>query len=267
MATFLLLLSSGVSVAETPQQRAWQTLQTGTTEKDPELRALAVGTLGLALHNSRAAAMAEKALQDEKPGVRAAGARALGEMLSAASIPKLRKALADQEHVVIMAAAHALVQLKDPVGYELYYSVLTGERKKGQNFISQEMDILKDPRKVAEFSLEEGMGFIPYGGYGLSAIELLKKEEEDKSSAKAVAAKVLATDPDPQSREALVRAVSDKSWVVREAALVAIAKRADPTLLAGILGAVGDENDHVRYTAAAAVIRLTDVRRTKEHGM
>jgi hypothetical protein len=106
--------------------------------------------------------------------------------------------------------------------------VESDERKKGQNPKNQEMDVLKNPKKVAEFCLEKGIGFIPYGGYGISAVELIRKEEQDESSAKAVAAKVLANGPDPQSREALVRAVSNKSWVAREAALEAIAKRADP---------------------------------------
>lgn len=259
-----LLTGRVVPLAETPQDKAWRILQTGAGEKSSEARTIAVGTLGLVLHNSKAAAMAEKALEDERPEVRAAGARALGEMLYAPSIPRLRKALADKEDSVVTAAAHSLVLLNDPAGYELYYSVLTGTRKKGQGLITREIDVVKDPRKVAEFSLEEGIGFLPYGGYGLSAVEFLREEERDKASAKAVAAKFLANDPDPQSSAALVRAVSNKSWLVREAALEAIAKRADPSLLEKIQSAMSDEKDHVRYTAAATVVRLTDVGATKK---
>ena len=37
-----------------------------------------------------------------------------------------------------------------------------------------------------------------------------------------------------------------------------------PSLLGNIQVTVSDENDHVRYTAAAVVIRLTDVRGTKQ---
>jgi len=37
-----------------------------------------------------------------------------------------------------------------------------------------------------------------------------------------------------------------------------------PSLLGNIQVTVSDENDHVRYTAAAVVIRLTDVRSTKQ---
>lgn len=245
--------------AETPQHQAWRILQSGAADKSPEVRMIAVAKLGLVLHDPMAAAIAEKALEDEVPEVRAAGARALGNMLYAPSIPKLRKALADEDSSVVIAAAHALVQFKDPAGFELYYSILTGERKDGQGFLSRELDILKDPTELAKFTLEEGIGFLPYGGYGLSAIQFIRQGERDESDAKAVAARVLAYDPDPQSGKALVRAVSDKSWVVREAALEAIAKRADPSLLGDIRAAMSDKYDHVRFTAAAAVIRLTDV--------
>jgi HEAT repeat protein len=251
-------------LAETPQDKAWRILQTGAGEKSFEARVIAVGALGLVDRNPQAAAMAEKALEDERPEVRAAGAHALGEILYAPSIPRLRKALADKEDSVATAAARSLVLLKDPAGYEFYYSVLTGERKKGEGLISREMGALKDPKKVAEYSLREGIGFLPYAGYGLSAIEFIREEERDEASAKALAAKFLADDPDPQSSTALIRAVSNKRWLIRMAALEAIAKRADPSLLEQIQPAMSDEESHVRYTAAAAVIKLTDVSAAKK---
>jgi hypothetical protein len=40
--------------------------------------------------------------------------------------------------------------------------VESDERKKGQNLNIQEMDVLKKSKKVAEFCLEKGIGFIPY---------------------------------------------------------------------------------------------------------
>jgi HEAT repeat protein len=76
---------------------------------------------------------------------------------------------------------------------------------------------------------------------------------------RAAAAKLLVNDPDPRVGQALVRAASDKSWMVRASALLAIAKRGDPELLNGIVPAMSDKNEVVRCTAAAAVIRLTTV--------
>lgn len=57
----------------------------------------------------------------------------------------------------------------------------------------------------------------------------------------------------------MIRAVSNKSWLIRHAALEAIAKRGDPSLVEKIEAAMSDDKNHVRFTAAAAVIRLTDI--------
>jgi HEAT repeat protein len=259
-----LLAGSALSPAQTPQQKAWQILRSGAAEKGSDERAKAIGALGLLLHDPGAATIAEKALGDDRFEVRAAAARALGAIRLGTSVPKLRKALSDKESSVVMAAAHSLILFKDNAGYEVYYAVLKGERKSGEGLISQGMDLLREPKKVAEYCFEEGIGFAPYAGYGLSAFEYLRKEEVSSASLKAAAAKVLADDPDPQTSRALVQAVSDKRWQVRGAALEAIAKRGDPSLLQAIQTAMSDKNDIVRYTAAAAVIRLAAVAKAKK---
>jgi len=73
--------------------------------------------------------MAENALQDEKPEVRASGATALGQMGANASVGKLKEAIKDKETEVVFAATSALFVLHDPAAYEVYYAVLTGEKK------------------------------------------------------------------------------------------------------------------------------------------
>jgi hypothetical protein len=182
--------------AETPQHKAWKVIEAGAADNSPAVRAVAVGALGSVRNSPGPAAVAEKALEDEKPKVRTAAARALGEMLYAPSIPKLRKAPADKETSVVMAAAHSLVELKDPAGYAIYYAVLTGERRTGPGLIAQETDVLKDPKNLVHFSLEEGIGFFPFGGYGLSALRFVKRHQREADSAKAVAVRFLANDPD-----------------------------------------------------------------------
>ena len=59
-------------------------------------------------------------------------------MHSKASIAKLREAADDQDPSVAIAAAHALIALKDDSGYEVYYEVLTGERKGGKGVIASQ---------------------------------------------------------------------------------------------------------------------------------
>jgi HEAT repeat protein len=58
--------------------------------------------------------------------------------------------------------------------------------------------------------------------------------------------------------------VSDKDWVVRAAAVEAIANRGDSALMVDIVPAMSDKKDIVRYSASAAVIRLS--RRAQEKG-
>jgi len=248
------------STPATPRQKAWGILHDGAGDKSWEKRANAVRALGLLPGDPAAAAMAEKALADEKPEVRAAGASVLGLMLAKASVPKLKAALADNDPLVILAAAHSLLLLKDSKdAYDVYYAVLTGKQKTSSGLVSGEMKTLHDPKKMAEMGFEAGIGFIPFAGFGYGAVKTLMKD--DVSPVRAAAAKVLADDPDPEAGKALVEVAPDKSWIVRAAALDALARRGNPKVLDDIEFALDDPNDTVRYTAAAAVIRLTSARK------
>jgi HEAT repeat protein len=250
----IMLVGSSLWSADTPTLKAWDILQNAATDKSADKRAKAVRVLGLIIRDPKAAALAERALEDEKADVRAAAAAALGEMDSKGSIPRLRKVLSDKEPKVVLAAARSLVQLKDVTSaYEVFYAVLTGQQKTGEGLVTSQLQSLQNPRKLAEL----GVGFIPFGGAGLFAFNALTKD--DVSPARAAAAGALAKDPDPQTTVALVQAVSDKSWRVREGALEGIAKWADPALLKNIQGAMSDEKDIVSYTACATIIRLTNL--------
>jgi HEAT repeat protein len=116
--------------------------------------------------------------------------------------------------------------------------------------------MLNDPKKMAMFGFETGVGFIPFGGVGLTAFKALTKD--DASPVRAAAAKLLASDPDPKSGEALVTAATDKSWLVRAAAVDAIGRRDDPALAPQIAQELDDEKSVVKYIAAAAIIRLSE---------
>jgi HEAT repeat protein len=79
-----------------------------------------VRVLGLLPNNDRATQLATDALRDPKPEVRAAAATALGKMHAPSSVAELKKALSDKQFSVVLAAAHALRELKDPACYEVY---------------------------------------------------------------------------------------------------------------------------------------------------
>jgi HEAT repeat protein len=248
---------AGAMLAQTPQEQAWNILRAGVNEKSTGKRTQAVRALRLLPGDTEAEGMAQAALQDRKPEVRAAAATAIGLMGSKAAIPGLKKALSDRKPAVVLAAAHSLQVLNDPAGYQVYYEVLTRERKSTEGLVDQQMETLKDRKKMSELGFEEGLSFIPFADIGFSATKEMLKD--DASPVRAAAARSLINDSDPRIGQALVRAASDKSSMVRASALLAIAKRGDPQLLDAIVPALSDKNGVVRCTAAAAVIRLTTV--------
>jgi hypothetical protein len=169
----------------------------------------------------------------------------------------LKNTLSDKETAVVLAAAHSLLLLNGNDACEVYYAVLMRRRKSTKGLLAEGERTLKDPKKMAELGFEEGIGYVPFGGFGYTALKQLRKD--DVSPIRAAAAKVLAKDPDPRSAGALVQAASDKSWTVRAAAVDAIAERGDSSLLEDIVPAMSDHKGLVRYTAAAAVIRLSTI--------
>ncbi len=230
----LILIAGGMPLrAQAPRQKAWGILQSEVNNKNPARRAQAVRVLGLLPGDPDAVRLAEKALEDGRFEVRMAAATSLGQMGSKASIPKLKKALGDKEAPVVLAAAHALRNLGDNSAYEVFYAVLTGKRKTGEGLLAKQERMLRNPKKMAQFGFEQGIGFVPFAGMGWFVVKAIAKD--DVSPVRAAAAEVLAEDPDPVSGEALVKAAFDKSWIVRAAALHAIAKRGDPNLIDSII--------------------------------
>jgi HEAT repeat protein len=260
----LLTLSGIPAFAQTKIDEAWEILRVNLNEKDTTKRALAVRVLGLLAGDSQALELSHKAVEDEKPEVRAAAANALGQLHSKSSIPWLHALLSDEEPSVALAAASALMLFKDPSAYDAYYEFLVGERKSSKGVIAEQMKTLKDKKKMAEIGVEQGIGFIPFAGIGLSAFKTLRVD--DTSPVRAAAAKMLVDDPDPETGQALVQASSDKSWVVKTAALEALAKRGDPLYLDGVSSAMADDNTSVRCIAAAAVIHLSSVAAANPRG-
>jgi len=148
--------------------------------------------------------------------------------------------------------------LKDDSGYQVFYELLTGQRRAGKGLIASEASKISDPKKLAQLGFEEGMGFIPFAGIGWGAIKALTKD--DTSPVRAAAAKVLAHDPDPDTTKTLTESAGDKSWLVRAASLEALARRGDASALKAIELYLDDDKAEVKYTAAAAVLHLMDIR-------
>ncbi len=254
----VVLALTSFSFAETPREQAWKVLNPGLTNSNIEKRMRAVSELGLLPDDQQAEDAALTALKDDKSEVRAVAAQALGEMQAKTAKPQLLAALKDDDVTVILSAAHSLVLMNDEAGYNVFYAVLTGQQKGGQSLLAQQKKMLDDPKKLAGLGFQTGLGFVPFGGLGLSAFKVITKD--DSSPVLAAAAITLANDKDPKSGQALSdAALQQKKWLVRAAAYDAIAKRGDPSLKGTALSGLQDENDQVQYAAAAALIRLSDI--------
>src|SRR5437867_9283711 len=209
--------------SKSADERAWGILRDGSKDEYEDKRAKAVSVLGLLAKNAEAEKAALSALQDKKPNVRIAAATALGSMQAQHANLELEGALQDSEPAVVLAAANSLLLLHDKIGYDVYYDVLTGERRANKGLIKEELDTLKDKKKLAELGFEQGIGFIPFAGMGYEAFKTVTKN--DSSPVRAAAAKQLARDPNPGTGKALVETTTDKNWSVRAAALEAISQR------------------------------------------
>ncbi|HKV80317.1 MAG TPA: HEAT repeat domain-containing protein [Candidatus Sulfotelmatobacter sp.] len=250
------LLAEPVQDIESPRHKAWDMLMTAAFSPRASERTNGIRALGLLRDNLQARQLAENALSDPNTDVRRAAATALGQMYSRESIPKLQDALSDKKIPVVMAAAQSLRELKDDKSaYAVYYDLLTGKRKAGDGIVAQQLATLRNPKLLAEIGFSEGIGFVPFAGIGWDAWRTMRKK--NPNPVRAVAATLLAHDPDPASGDALIRATNDKDWIVRAAAVEAIAQRGDESLLPHVVHKFSDRNAKVRFSAAAAVIRLS----------
>ena len=255
---FVLVIASWASsYGVTAKQKAWTMFEAAAKSNHTTERAIGIRALGLLSNEPRARVLAEAALEDGKPEVRIAAVTALGQMRSLPSIPKIEKLLKDDKLSVVVATAHVLHDLKDDASANaVYYSILTGERKP-DGLVAKQLNTLENPHELVKIGSQVGIGFIPYAGIGWDAWRYT--HTADPNPVRAVAATILAKNPDPAVGKALVSATKDKNWIVRAAATEAIARRGDPALQDDIEYGLFDANAHVRYTTAAAVIRLSNV--------
>jgi HEAT repeat protein len=253
----LFLLVTSYNAVTTPEsaaaKQAWTILQEGAADKSANRRSDAVHALGL-IHDHRAQILAEDALSDPDKGVRSEAATSLGRMEARSARAKLRSCLNDKEVQVVLACTNSLYILKDPVAYDVYYALLTEQRKSSKGLLQSQLDTLRDRKQLEKLAFETGIGFVPYGGMAWTAIKTIA--HDDISPVRALAAERLATDPDPRSEEALTAYLGDRKTRVREAVIEAIAKRRDPKLLKSVVDLLDDDIGSVRYEAAAAVICL-----------
>ncbi|MGA7403088.1 MAG: HEAT repeat domain-containing protein [Candidatus Sulfotelmatobacter sp.] len=258
-ALFVFTFLTAACCAQTATNSSWAVLETSLGQNSISQRLVAVRVLGLIPDDPHAVELAEAALKDKNSSVRTAAATSLGQMHATEANASLKVALNDKNLSVVMAAAHALRLLNDPVCYDVYYEVYTGERKNNSGMIAQEMQIVHNPKQLAQMGFNEGIGYVPFAGIPWEAMQTIMKDRKGGTAAKAALIAALATDPERRTGKLLVTTSQNKNWVLRVAALEAIAKRGDSALLQGIEPRLSDSRREVRFAAAATIIHLDDV--------
>ena len=258
-AILILILLTAACCAQTVAKPGWSVLEAGLAQKSAGQRLAAVRVLGLISDDPHAAELAETALKDRNSSIRTAAATSLGQMHASGANTSLKEALNDKNLSVVMAAAHALRLLNDAACYDVYYEVYTGERKNSSGMIAQETQIIHNPRQLALMGFNEGIGYVPFAGIPWEALQTIMKDRKSGTAAKAALISALATDPESRTSKLLLTTSQNPNWVLRVAALEAIAKRGDSALLQGIEPRLSDSRREVRFAAAATIIHLDNV--------
>lgn len=237
---------------------AWGILDAGLQDKSVDKRVEALAALGIAAGDARALKKLEECLQDPKPEIRTAAVTALGDMNAKLSLPKIKALLSYSDAKTTLAIAAVLKKFGDPAGFEIYNELVTGERKDGQKLT----DGIKDRKGLEKMGAETAIGFAPFGGVATGAYGYLSANSRSAATLYVIAVNALAEDPDPQVKKALVQAAFGGKVPVRVAALRALAKRDDPTVVNDMEPAMHSDKTVVSYTAAGAILHLLTLGQT-----
>jgi HEAT repeat protein len=239
------------------------TLENGLQSKNPVVRKQAVQSMALLGGWEPYQSLIEGMLQDKNANVRVAAVMSMMVGPSDNTIDVLRGALKDPAPEVSFAAAKALFVLNDPAGEKALIAVMNGDAKTTSGLIAQQKleasEILHDPDKATAFIVEKGFVLAPIPGLGIG-IGILETLFKKKDSGRAATTRLLSTSENPEVREALRRALSDKEAAVRAAAVEVNALRNDPAILDDVAPLLQDKKEMVRLWASSCYLRLAGLK-------
>jgi len=246
---------------------AWDTLNKGLDDSDPEHRVHAVVAAGTMGPIPDAIKVIETVLKDDKATVvRQAAAVTLGDINARTAIPSLESALDDNPEVSF-AAAKALQSMGNTSGRWILEEVLEGERTGGPGAVHGVMrkakQKLHSPTQLALMGAKAATGqFLGPASMGITVGQMALKDGGAPGRTAAVAA--IANDPDPYVVTLLEWALADKSWAVRAAVVKVLGERGNQNTISKLLPLLTDDRDLVRSLAAAAIIRLSQTAAPKD---
>ena len=240
-------------------EEAWTILTTAVQDsKHADLRIEALSALGSIGVNARSARLIISALKDPDIDVRTAAILAAGQTGNRIFTIHLRPLLTDKEPQVVVVAASVLWKLHDRSGEDILLSVIDGDRNPNPSIPSATLHSLNkqlhSPTGLARLGVQGASIFLGPVGYGLSAIDFMRKNGGD-NAARLTAISQASQQQSSAIRRTLIAALEDKDAAVRAAAAKALGNYHDQASLSALLAAFDDGKPGVRLFAAAAYIR------------
>jgi HEAT repeat protein len=259
-------LDAGAVSSDAPVNLAWNTLNSGLLDSDPEHRKQALAAFATLGSLPQAVQSVAKLLKDKDALVRQSAAATLGEMGSPEAIPFLKTAVDDTPEVSF-TAAKSLWELGDrDDARETFVEVMEGDRKDTPGKLRGAVREAKKKFRngdIAVMGAKEAAGLFGPGSFGITAIQEAVKESKKDSGApgRTVVAGLLAKDTDPDSEALLEWAVGDESSAVRVAVAKALGDCGNRDTIPKLLPLLSDDRHAVRYMAGASIIRLNQKQR------
>jgi HEAT repeat protein len=243
-----------------PVKRAWQIIDEGIENKDPDKRFEIVLAAGLGGPNEKVFTFLTKALDDKKVSVRTAACASLASLKNKGAIEPLKKALKDPVPEVFFCAAQGLWAMGDPAGEKVLLEVLAGEKGTASGYLTthqrQAMAAFNSKKRFFTTLFHLGIRFAPVPGLAMGYSTMQELASDHKAGGQVHAALDLAHGTDPESLQALRNALKDKSPLVRAAAVHSLALRNDPSVKDDLIPLMGDKTLRVQDFAAVAYLRL-----------
>jgi HEAT repeat protein len=245
----------------TPVKTAWNVLEQGADNPDPDVRREVAVALSLASRREPSAKLLEKLASDKDYLVREAALASIGDLRDPKLAKAARTALHDDVPEVSFAAARALFRLNQPEGKELLIEIVQKEAPAKTSFVRAKLRDatrrMKRPKSAMLFVVQEGIGFVPVPGLGAGFSALSSLLSDPDFSARATALLLLSSDRSPEVRRQIEEAFNDTDWSMRAAATQIAASRKEWAWRFRLVPLFEDTNRRVRYRAAASFLRLS----------